>query len=71
MQLIGSVYRSLEGLFVEMHQLLYFVKLAQVGNFTRAAEACHVSQPTLSHQIAKLEHELGRPLFERLDAVLG
>ena len=51
---------------MEMHQLLYFVKLAQLGNFTRAAEACHVSQPTLSHQIAKLEHELGRPLFERL-----
>jgi LysR family hydrogen peroxide-inducible transcriptional activator len=51
---------------LEMHQIVYFVKLAQLGNFTRAAEACHVSQPTLSHQIAKLEHELGRPLFERL-----
>jgi len=49
-----------------MHQIVYFVKLAQLGNFTRAAEACHVSQPTLSHQIAKLEQELGRPLFERL-----
>lgn len=51
---------------MEFHQLLYFVKLAQLGNFTRAAEACQVSQPTLSQQIAKLEHELGRPLFERL-----
>jgi LysR family hydrogen peroxide-inducible transcriptional activator len=51
---------------VEIHQVLYFVRLAQLGNFTRAAEACHVSQPTLSHQIAKLEQELARPLFERL-----
>ena len=51
---------------MELQQLLYFVKLAQLGNFTRAAEACHVAQPTLSQQIAKLEHELGRPLFERL-----
>lgn len=51
---------------METHQLIYFVKLAHLGNFTRAAEACRVSQPTLSHQIAKLEQELGRPLFERL-----
>ncbi len=51
---------------MEIQQLHYFAKLAQLGNFTRAAEACHVSQPTLSQQVAKLEHELGRPLFERL-----
>ena len=34
-------------------------------NFTRAAEACHVTQPTLSHQIRKLEEELGEPLLLR------
>jgi LysR family hydrogen peroxide-inducible transcriptional activator len=51
---------------MEMHQLRYFAKVAEFGNVTRAAEACHVSQPSLSQQLAKLERELGQPLFERL-----
>lgn len=51
---------------MEMHQLRYFAKVAELGNVTRAAEACFVSQPSLSQQIAKLERELGQPLFERL-----
>ncbi|QDV32219.1 LysR family transcriptional regulator [Tautonia plasticadhaerens] len=51
---------------MEVHQLRYFARLAELGSFTRAAEACHVSQPSLSQQIQKLESELGRPLFERL-----
>lgn len=51
---------------MEMHQLRYFAKVADLGNVTRAAEACHVSQPSLSQQIGKLERELGQPLFERL-----
>jgi LysR family transcriptional regulator, hydrogen peroxide-inducible genes activator len=51
---------------MEMHQLRYFVKAAELGNFTRAAEQCFVSQPSLSQQIAKLEQELGQPVFERL-----
>ena len=51
---------------MEMHQLRYFAKVAELANVTRAAEACHVSQPSLSQQIAKLERELGQPLFERL-----
>jgi LysR family hydrogen peroxide-inducible transcriptional activator len=51
---------------MEMHQLRYFVRLAEVGNFTQAAEDCAVSQPSLSQAIAKLERELGIPLVERL-----
>ena len=49
-----------------MHQLRYFVRVAELGNITRAAEACFVSQPSLSQQLAKLERELGQPMFERL-----
>jgi LysR family hydrogen peroxide-inducible transcriptional activator len=51
---------------MELHQLRYFVAVAQVGNFSRAAQRCHVSQPSLSQQILKLERRLGQPLFSRL-----
>jgi LysR family hydrogen peroxide-inducible transcriptional activator len=51
---------------MELHQLRYFVAVAQAGNFSRAAEHCHVSQPSLSQQILKLERRLGQPLFSRL-----
>jgi LysR family hydrogen peroxide-inducible transcriptional activator len=51
---------------MEMHQLRYFVAVAQMSSFSRAAEACFVSQPSLSQQIAKLETELGRRLLDRL-----
>jgi len=51
---------------MELHQLRYFAKVAELGSFTRAAEACHVAQPSLSQQIIKLERELKQPLFERL-----
>ncbi len=44
----------------------FAVALAEEGNFTRAAARCHVVQSALSHQIARLEQELGTPLFERL-----
>lgn len=50
---------------MELHQLRYFLKAAELGNFTQAAGECHVSQPSLSQQIIKLEQELGQPLFER------
>ncbi len=50
---------------METHQLLYFLAVAQRGSFTQAARQCNVSQPSLSIQIAKLEEELGGPLFER------
>jgi LysR family hydrogen peroxide-inducible transcriptional activator len=51
---------------MELHQLRYFVTVAQTGNFSRAAERCFVSQPSLSQQIQKLERQLGQPLFNRL-----
>ena len=50
---------------MEMHQLRYVVAVARTRNFSRAAEQCHVSQPSLSQQIQKLEDELGERLFER------
>ncbi len=50
---------------MEVHQLKYFLAVAQSGTFTGAALACHVSQPSLSAQLAKLEEELGGALFER------
>lgn len=50
---------------MELHQLRYFLAVAKSGNFSRAAESCHVAQPSLSQQILKLEKELGEQLFER------
>src|SRR5262249_25096336 len=51
---------------MEMHQLRYFVAVANTGSFSRAADKCHVSQPSLSQQIQKLERGLGQRLFDRL-----
>lgn len=51
---------------MELQQLRYVLAVARTGNFSRAAEQCHVSQPSLSQQIQKLEEELGEPLFDRL-----
>ncbi|MBM4123350.1 MAG: LysR family transcriptional regulator [Nitrospira sp.] len=51
---------------MEMRQLRYFLAVAKQENFTRAAEIIHVSQPSLSVQIAALEEEVGLPLFDRM-----
>ena len=50
---------------MNLRALNYFVKLAELKHFSKAAEACFVSQPTLSTQIRKLEEELGVQLVER------
>jgi len=50
---------------MELHQLRYFLAVAEGGSFTAAARACNVAQPSLSVQVAKLEHELGGALLER------
>jgi DNA-binding transcriptional LysR family regulator len=50
---------------MEMHQVRYFLAVCEALNFTRAAEACHVAQPSLTAAIKKLEQELGGELFRR------
>ena len=50
---------------MELDQLRYFLRVAERGSFTRAAEDLMISQPALSRSIQKLEEELGQPVFER------
>ncbi len=50
---------------MEMHEIRYFLAVCDILNFTRAAERCHVSQPSLTRAVQKLEAELGGLLFRR------
>jgi len=50
---------------MELHEIRYFLALGRTLNFTKAAEACHVSQPALTRAIRKMEDELGGLLFSR------
>ena len=50
---------------LDLHKLNIFVTVARLGNFTRAAEHLHMTQPTVSQQLAALEAALGAPLVER------
>ena len=50
---------------MEIYTMNYVLAVADLGNFSLAAQACHVGQPALSQQIAKLERELGITLFYR------
>lgn len=51
---------------MELDQLRYVIAVADTGNFTRAAERVHISQPSLSQQVLNLESEVGHKLFHRL-----
>ena len=48
---------------MNLQQLRYFHKIAALKNYTKASEELFVAQSSLSHSMAKLEHELGVPLF--------
>ena len=50
---------------MEMHQVRYFLAVAKNLNFTRGAEECNVSQPSLTRAIKQLESEFGGDLFRR------
>jgi LysR family hydrogen peroxide-inducible transcriptional activator len=62
----ATVVSLLQELSMEVHQLRYFVAVADEGSFSRAAAKVRVAQPSLSQQIRKLEAEVGQPLFDRL-----
>src|SRR5437762_11110950 len=57
--------RSGRGTIMEMHQVRYFLAVARVLIFTRAADECNVTQPSLTRAIKQLEAELGGDLFRR------
>ncbi|MEV0710905.1 MULTISPECIES: LysR family transcriptional regulator [Nocardia] len=50
---------------MELRQLAYFIAVCEELSFSKAATRCFISQSAISHQIARLERDLGVPLFER------
>src|SRR5215218_8637493 len=63
--MIGVNYQGRRADPMNLRDLKYLLAVAEHGHFGRAAEACGVSQPTLSVQVRKLEELLGTALFER------
>ena len=57
--------RKVRKIHMNLNQLTYFVTLAQIEHFTKAAKRLDITQPSLSHSISNLEEELQVPLFER------
>ncbi|RAN85918.1 LysR family transcriptional regulator, partial [Bacillus sp. SRB_28] len=49
----------------ELQGIQAFVKIAEIGCFTKASQFLHISQPALTRRIQKLEESLGTALFER------
>lgn len=50
---------------MNIEYLRYFVKLAELQHYTKAARQLCIAQPSLSHAIKQLENQLGVPLFEK------
>jgi LysR family nitrogen assimilation transcriptional regulator len=50
---------------MDLKQLRYFARIADLGNMTRAAESLHIAQPALTQQVANIEAELGVRVFDR------
>lgn len=63
--MVGTVNVRQRARPMELNQIRYFLCLAETLNFTRAAEACGVTQPALTRAIQRLEEELGGPLLYR------
>lgn len=55
---------------MELVQLIQFLKVAETEHMTKAAQELHISQPSLSGSIKRLEEELGVPLFDRVGRVI-
>ncbi|NLV80238.1 MAG: LysR family transcriptional regulator [Rhodococcus sp.] len=56
---------------MDFRQLRYFLAVGEESSFSRAAQRCFISQSAISHQIAKLESELGVTLFDRTTRSVG
>lgn len=50
---------------MDLALLRHFLRIVELGSLTRAAQACGLSQPALSQQLARLEKAVGRPVFDR------
>lgn len=50
---------------MDINYLYYFKTLAELSNYTRAAEKLHITQPSLSYAIGRLENQIGCPLFSK------
>ena len=56
---------------MNLREYQYVLKVAELKNITKAAEALYITQPSLSHYIARIEEELGIRLFNRMSTPLS